>query len=138
LQQSVGLVAAKVDKIEATVNETQNTVGEVKQTTEQIAASQAQQKAQVETLQNTTEKIAESIDVIAKGFAALAAQGGTIAEPKRPDEFYHNARVQELGGDMLNARRSYLAFANFDVDAVDPYQRFATLLRVQDGRAGAR
>ena len=39
---------------------------------------------------------------------------------------------------MLNARRSYLAFAGFDVDAIDPYTRFATLLRVQDGKAGAR
>ena len=41
--------------------------------------------------------------------------------------------ADELGGDMLNARRSYLGFANFDVDAIDPYLRFATLLRVQDG-----
>ncbi|TJW67683.1 MAG: methyl-accepting chemotaxis protein, partial [Mesorhizobium sp.] len=91
-----------------------------------------------EKLQATTEQIAASIDTIAKGFAALAAQGGAIADPKRPDEYYHNARVYELSGDMLNARRSYLAFANFDVDAIDPYTRFATLLRVQDGKAGAR
>ena len=44
----------------------------------------------------------------------------------------------ELAGDMLNARRAYLAFAGFDIDAIDPYLRFATLLRVQDGKAGAR
>lgn len=111
---------------------------EQKKQAEQLAANQAAQTKQVEKLATATEQIATSIDVVAKGFAALAAQGGTIADPKRPDEFYHNARVQELGGDMLNARRSYLAFANFDVDAIDPYLRFATLLRVQDGRAGAR
>lgn len=138
LQQSMGLVAAKVEKIEKTVTQTQQTVDQVKQSTDKIAANQAEQKTQVDKLQQTTDQIAVSIDTIAKGFAALAAQGGTIAEPKRPDEFYHNARVQELGGDMLNARRSYLGFANFDVDAIDPYQRFATLLRVQDGRSGAR
>jgi hypothetical protein len=138
LQQSMGIVAAKVEKIEKTVTETQQTVDQVKQSTDQIAAKQDAQTQQVEQLQKTTEQIAVSIDTIAKGFAALAAQGGTIADPKRPDEFYHNARVQELGGDMLNARRSYLGFAGFDVDAIDPYQRFATLLRVQDGRAGAR
>ena len=72
------------------------------------------------------------------GFAQLAAAGGIIADPQRPDEFYHNARLHELSGDMLNARRDYLAFADFDIDAVDPYSRFATLLRVQDGKAGAR
>lgn len=138
LQKSMGLVAAKVENIERTVTETKDTVEEVKQSTDKIAANQAEQKTQVDKLQQTSEQIAVSIDAIAKGFATLAAQGGTIADPKRPDEFYHNARVQELGGDMLNARRSYLGFANFDVDAIDPYQRFATLLRVQDGRAGAR
>lgn len=138
LQQSMGIVAARVERIEQTVTDTQKKVDEVKQTTDQIAANQQAQTQQVEQLQKTTDQIAGSIDQIAKGFAALAAQGGTIADPKRPDEFYHNARVQELGGDMLNARRSYLAFANFDVDAIDPYQRFAMLLRVQDGRAGAR
>ncbi len=173
LQQSMGIVAEKVAKIEQTVTqtqktveavkqstdtvakqteeiaanqqqqtaqgaETQKTVEAVKQTTDTLAAGQQQQVAQAEKLQATTEQIAASIDTIAKGFAALAAQGGTIADPKRPDEYYHNARVYELSGDMLNARRSYLAFAGFDVDAVDPYTRFATLLRVQDGKAGAR
>ncbi|WP_256752493.1 methyl-accepting chemotaxis protein [Mesorhizobium sp. Mes31] len=173
LQQSMGIVSAKVARIEQTVTQTQKTVEQVKQstdtvakktdeiastqqqqtqqgaqtqktveavkqTTETLAAGQAQQQAQTEKLQATTEQIAASIDTIAKGFAALAAQGGAIAEPKRPDEFYHNARVYELSGDMLNARRSYLAFAGFDVDAIDPYTRFATLLRVQDGKAGAR
>jgi len=118
--------------------ETQKTVEAVKQTTDTLAAGQQQQAAQAEKLQATTEQIAASIDTIAKGFAALAAQGGAIADPKRPDEYYHNARVYELSGDMLNARRSYLAFAGFDVDAIDPYTRFATLLRVQDGKAGAR
>ncbi|RWL76417.1 MAG: methyl-accepting chemotaxis protein [Mesorhizobium sp.] len=118
--------------------ETQKTVEAVKQTTDTLAAGQQQQQAQAEKLQATTEQIAASIDTIAKGFAQLSEQGGAIADPKRPDEFYHNARVYELAGDMLNARRSYLAFAGFDVDAIDPYTRFATLLRVQDGKAGAR
>lgn len=118
--------------------QTQQTVETVKQTTDTLAAGQKQQQAQAEKLQATTEQIAVSIDTIAKGFAQLSAQGGAIGDPKRPDEFYHNARVYELAGDMLNARRSYLAFAGFDVDAIDPYTRFATLLRVQDGKAGAR
>ncbi|MBZ9991422.1 methyl-accepting chemotaxis protein [Mesorhizobium sp. BH1-1-5] len=118
--------------------ETQKTVEAVKQATDTLAAGQQQQQAQAQKLQATTEQIAVSIDTIAKGFAQLSAQGGAIADPKRPDEFYHNARVYELAGDMLNARRSYLAFAGFDVDAIDPYTRFATLLRVQDGKAGAR
>ena len=145
LQKSMGIVSTKVDQIQQTVTKTQESVEQVQQSTErveqktdEIAAGQAEQQKKTEKLQATTEQIAASIETIASGFAALAAQGGVIADPKRPDEFYHNARVHELGGDMLNARRDYLAFAGFDVDAVDPYIRFATLLRVQDGKAGAR
>ncbi|OBQ60386.1 methyl-accepting chemotaxis protein [Mesorhizobium loti] len=145
VKKSTDTVAQKTDQIASAQQQqtqqgaqTQKTVEAVKQTTDTLAAGQQQQQAQAEKLQATTEQIAASIDTIAKGFAQLSAQGGAIAEPKRPDEFYHNARVYELSGDMLNARRSYLAFAGFDVDAIDPYTRFATLLRVQDGKAGAR
>jgi hypothetical protein len=145
VKQSTDTVAQKTQEIASAQQqqaaqgaETQKTVEAVKQTTDTLAAGQQQRAAQAEKLQATTEQIAASIDTIAKGFAALAAQGGAIADPKRPDEYYHNARVYELSGDMLNARRSYLAFAGFDVDAIDPYTRFATLLRVQDGKAGAR
>ncbi|RWB19032.1 MAG: methyl-accepting chemotaxis protein [Mesorhizobium sp.] len=145
VKKSTGTVAQKTDQIASAQQqqtaqgaETQKTVETVKQTTDTLAAGQKQQQAEAQKLQATTEQIAASIDTIAKGFAQLAAQGGAIADPKRPDEFYHNARVYELAGDMLNARRAYLAFAGFDVDAIDPYTRFATLLRVQDGKAGAR
>ncbi|RWF38718.1 MAG: methyl-accepting chemotaxis protein [Mesorhizobium sp.] len=145
VKQSTDMVAQKTEEIASAQKQqteqgtqTQKAVEAVKQTTDTLATGQQQAAAQADKLQATTEQIAASIDTIAKGFAALAAQGGAIADPKRPDEYYHNARVYELSGDMLNARRSYLAFANFDVDAVDPYTRFATLLRVQDGKAGAR
>lgn len=138
LQQTMGVVAAKVDRIEQTVTATQETVQDVQKQATKIAENQEKQQKQADKLQATTEEIAQSIEKMADGFAALAAQGGVISDPKRPDEFYHNARLHELSGDMLNARRSYLAFAGFDVDAIDPYIRFATLLRVQDGKAGAR
>ena len=144
-QKAVTETQATVTQTQEAVVETQKTVGETQEATARIeeqtrvvAENQAAQQKQAEALQQTTERIAVSIETIADGFAKLASQGGVIADPKRPDEFYHNARIQELGGDMVNARRSYLAFADFDVDAVDPYLRFATLLRVQDGKAGAR
>ncbi|MGE0500613.1 MAG: methyl-accepting chemotaxis protein [Rhizobiaceae bacterium] len=114
------------------------TAEKVEEQTRQMAESQAAQQEATDKIAESTEKIALTIETIANGFETLAQQGGIIANPTRPDEHYHNARVHELGGDMLNARRSYLAFAEFDVDAVDPYIRFATLLRVQDGRGGAR
>jgi hypothetical protein len=152
LQEGLGLVAANVEKIDQKVSETQKSVESVKQTTikveestkkiEQqnfeIAAQQKDLNKQAAETQKTTENIAQSIETIADGFKQLANQGGVIANPERPDQHYHNARVHELGGDMLNARKSYLAFAAAGVDAIDPYLRLATLLKVQEGKAAAR
>ncbi len=124
LQQSLGFIATKVDKIEKTIDQNLVATKEIQKTTENV--------------QKQTSDIALAIDEIAAGFKILGAQGGVIANPERPDQFYHNARIQELGGDILNARQSYLGFAKFNVDAVDPYARFSTLLKVSEGRAGAR
>lgn len=137
-QKTVGETQQAVTETQQTVTQTQEATARIEEQTRVVAENQVAQQKQAEALQQTTERIAVSIEAIADGFAQLAAQGGIIAEPKRPDEFYHNARLHELGGDMINARRNYLAFADFGVDAVDPYLRFATLLRVQDGKSGAR
>jgi uncharacterized caspase-like protein len=75
---------------------------------------------------------------IAREFAQIAGRGAIIAEPKAPHEFYANARLYELRGDFLNARRAYLGFFNFGLNYVDPHYRFQTFLKVQEGRAGAR
>jgi uncharacterized caspase-like protein len=75
---------------------------------------------------------------IAREFAQIAGRGSLIADPKEPHEFYANARLYELRGDFLNARRSYLGFFNFGLPYVDPHYRFQTFLKVQEGRAGAR
>jgi hypothetical protein len=53
-------------------------------------------------------------------------------------DFYANARLYEIRGDFLNARRSYLGYFNFALPYVDPHLRFQTFLRVQEGRVGAR
>ena len=131
-------IAANQAKQQQTSEQLVAKTDDLSKQTETVVANQEKQQVQADKLQATTEKIANSIETIASGFEKLAAQGGIIADPQRPDEFYHNARLYELSGDMLNARRAYLAFAAFDIDAVDPYLRFATLLRVQDGKAGAR
>ncbi|MGL4495524.1 MAG: adenylate/guanylate cyclase domain-containing protein [Beijerinckiaceae bacterium] len=74
----------------------------------------------------------------AEAFRVLAQQGGIVPEPKSAPEFYHNARSYETRGDAVAARRAYMAFANLKMNRLDPLLRLAALLRVQEGRAGAR
>ena len=74
----------------------------------------------------------------AEAFSTLARQGGIVPDPKTAPELYHNARSYEARGDALAARRAYRALAAIGLDYIDPHLRYAALLRVQDGRAGAR
>lgn len=152
MQQNIGLIAAKVDKIDKTVSENLEVTKQVQKTAEELGKQTAEVKQQAAEIQKQTEtavkqtaevkeqtqEIAAAVEEIAAGFKTLGSQGGLIANPERPDQFYHNARIHELGGDILNARQSYLGFSKFNVDAVDAYARFATLLKVSEGRPGAR
>jgi hypothetical protein len=63
-------------------------------------------------------------------------QGGIITETK--SALYHNARLHESRGDMAAARRAYHALASLGLELLDPHLRYSAVLRVQDGRAGAR
>ena len=73
-----------------------------------------------------------------KSFSSIAQSGGIIEKPSRPEQFYHNARIYELGGDYLNARKSYNRYFSFKLDFLDPHLRYQTFLKVQEGLAGAR
>ena len=90
-------------------------------------------------LEDTGEKIVQTLEELRSGFAALTQAGGIIANPRRPQEHYHNARVYEQRGDYAKAMESYKAFFAFDeLDFIDPHLRFQSFLKLQRGVAGAR
>ena len=74
----------------------------------------------------------------AEAFSKLAQQGGIVPNARTAPELYHNARIHEERGEPAQARRAYQALASLGTDYIDPHLRYAALLRVQDGRAGAR
>ncbi len=74
----------------------------------------------------------------AEAFAQLSRQGGVVNNPRAPAEFYHNARTLEARGDQAGARKAYEGFAALGTEHLDPHLRYSALLRVQEGRAGAR
>lgn len=88
-------------------------------------------------LRQDTSKIVASVDEIAKRFDSLATTGGLIAGAKTPEEHYHNARIQELNGNFAAARKEYAAYLASNLDVLDPWQSYATMLKAQEGRADA-
>src|SRR4051794_25577700 len=94
-------------------------------------------QADTSAIRQDTSKITASLDDIAKRFDSLNATGGIIPNAKTPEEHYHNARVHELGGNFSAARNEYSQFLASNLDVIDPWQSFATMLKAQEGRAGA-
>ena len=77
-------------------------------------------------------------DELGEVFLQIMKSGGIIANAKKPEEFYANARMYEQKGDSGNARRSYAKFFTFNLDYIDPHLRYQRYLKIQEGREGAR
>ncbi len=131
LQKSMGILQKDIADIKKQTKETAETVKKIEKTSKETAEATKQ-------VAETSERIAQSLEAIQKDFSKLSSQGGIIADPKQPSEFYHNARMYEQKGDYLNARKAYNRFFVFKLAYLDPHLRYQTFLKVQEGRAGAR
>ncbi|MFT3808841.1 MAG: STY4199 family HEPN domain-containing protein [Micropepsaceae bacterium] len=121
----------KTDQIAGDTSATRETTDRIEDKTDRIGADTTE-------IKDSTARIESSIGEIADAFKRIDKNGGVIENPTSPAEHYHNALVYQERGDTANARKEYMAFAEADVDAIDVHDRFAQLLRAQDGTAGAR
>jgi Domain of unknown function (DUF4062) len=83
------------------------------------------------------DKSQATLDKIADRFEALASNGGIIQNAKTPEEHYHNARIQELGGNFSAARKEYSEYLVSNLEAIDPWMSYETMLKSSEGKAGA-
>jgi hypothetical protein len=83
------------------------------------------------------EKEGGSLEKIAQRFESLSSTGGLITAAKTPEEHYHNARVHELGGNFAAARKEYSEYLSANLEALDPWQSYAAMLKAAEGKAGA-
>ena len=88
-------------------------------------------------IRTDTAKLVASVDQIAQRFESLSSTGGLIPNPETPEEHYHNARMQELNGNFSAARKEYTEYLRSNLEVLDPWLNYATMLKAQEGRAGA-
>jgi len=86
-------------------------------------------------IKKSTKEISTKIDSLGK---KIGKQGGIISNPSTLKEYYSNARNYELQGDFINSRKSYLKYFTYKKDYIDPHLNFFKLLKIQEGRSGAR
>ncbi|MCA9121293.1 MAG: hypothetical protein H6822_18145 [Planctomycetaceae bacterium] len=134
---AIALVAIGIFVISQNLD-THEDLAEVRQTTEQIEQNTSVLAETTSDVKTNTDRIASSIDEIRDGVQAVADSGGIIANPQTPQDFYHNARLQERDGDYAKARQSYARFFSFGLNLVDPHVRYQSFLKLQEGREGAR
>ena len=135
LQKDLGMLEKDIAEIKESTLRTEELVESI---AEDSKENIKQTKELTETIKDSNEVIANKLDEINDSFQQISKLGGIIAEPKRPEEFYNNARVYEDRGDYLNARRMYNQYFTFKLDYIDPHLRYQTFLKIQEGRAGAR
>ena len=78
-----------------------------------------------------------SLEKIAQRFESLSLSGGLITNAKTPEEHYHNARIHELGGNFSAARKEYTEYLSSNLEALDPWLSYSTMLKSAEGKAGA-
>jgi hypothetical protein len=135
-----GVLAATVpgmDALQASLFRVERKVEEVKQDTAAIREDTKAVKSDTGAIKEDTAKLVASVEEIARRFDALSGRGGLITEPRTPEEHYHNARIQELGGNFSGARKSYLEFLQANLEVLDPWLNYIAMLKVQEGKAGA-
>jgi serine/threonine protein kinase len=106
--------------------------------TESIATATRATADNSRLIAESTKEIALSLDKLREQLSQAASRGGVIEDPQSPSEIYHNARTFEARGDYSRARQAYLQLCSYRLQVVDPYMHFVSLLRLQEGRAGAR
>ena len=114
---------------------------EIKQTISGVQISGGVTAARDVIIQNkddNSNKILSTLDTISKSFDTLQKQGGIISNPSTPQEYYHNARIQELHGDFASARKSYQAYLTFNLDFIDPHFSYQNMLKVQEGKEATK
>ena len=107
----------RVEEVKKFQKTTSDTIGEVKEVRRDVKNTLAE---------------------IRKRFTIIDNADHLVAKPERPEHFYHNARIYEQRGDHRQARKNYERFFEQDLDLIDPHLRFLSIIKLQDGQAGAR
>ncbi len=102
-----------------------------------LVHSQSETKRTMGVMSAQMAKDGGAVEQIAKRFENIASTGGLIAAPKTPEEHYHNARVHELGGNFVSARKEYAEYLTANLETIDPWLSYAAMLKAQEGKAGA-
>lgn len=78
-------------------------------------------------------KIDEGFGKVMAKIDAIDAGAGIIQNPQSSNDFYHNAKVHELGGNMIEARKNYEKYFESNLSYIDPLLSYTQIIRALEG-----
>lgn len=85
------------------------------------------------------DRIESKIDTVLSKIEQIdSGSAGLIASPKTSNDHYHNARIHELNGNLVEAKKSYEAYFKSGLSYVDPFFSYALILKNLEGPSSAR
>jgi len=85
------------------------------------------------------DRIESKIDTVLSKIEQIdSGSAGLIASPKTSNDHYHNARIHELNGNLVEAKKSYEAYFKAGLSYVDPFFSYALILKNLEGPSSAR
>lgn len=93
---------------------------------------QEQLFGKLDRIEGKIDQVLDKIDQIKGGDAGL------IGNPVTPNDFYHNARIHEINGNLIEAKKAYEAYFKSDLEYIDPYVSYSMILKNLEGPSTAR
>lgn len=83
-------------------------------------------------------KIDTGFDKVLAKIDQIDANAGLVGNPVTPNDFYHNAKIHELNGNLIEAKKSYEKYFESDMEYLDPYTSYALILKNLEGPSSGR
>ena len=64
---------------------------------------------------------------------SIDKNAGIVSNPKSYNDYYHNAKVYELTGNLIEARKAYEKYFEADLAYIDPWVSYAQLIKSLEG-----
>jgi len=100
-----------------------------------IAGLQDQILGKLTTIEN---KIDTGFDKVLAKIDQIDANAGLVSNPVTPNDYYHNARIQEINGNLIEAKKNYEKYFESNMEYVDPYTSYAMILKNLEGPNSSR
>ncbi len=122
-----------------TVNSSTQPTGSADSALQQISKSAQSIETSNQAVVANTAKISQSLDELLKHLKEKEAElSKPVSDPRSAGEHYYNALVYGIQGNPRLARKSFLAYFEFDQDFIDPHLKFIETLTLQEGKSSVR